>query len=186
MNELQIFNSEEFRDIRTVQEKAREFEGFVYALECSSLIKIGCTQKPYDRIKTLKKILGDYGGMNIGRILLSIPHTNFRQNEKVLHNTFSRKRVDGTELFSISFYDAVFCMLFDLECRNESSYLQRKADKGYYLLKSMAQGTTYKKHINLEKMSYTDAEIILKLAERYEKAKNDYLEFLEKFVEQEV
>ena len=49
--------------------------------------------------------MAKYNNVEIGRVALSIPHTNYRQNERILHNMFSQSRIGNTELFDIPFND---------------------------------------------------------------------------------
>lgn len=76
--------------------------GFWYCLEWGDkYLKIGSTKNPYDRYMSLRRT-AKYGNVKLGEFYVSEPHTNYRQNEKELHDCFANKRVEGTELFEIT------------------------------------------------------------------------------------
>lgn len=103
MNQLQIFKSEEFGEVRTVEKNRKEFMGFFYVIEYGDLVKIGSTKNPYQRLSQIKRQASKYADIKIGKAAISKQHTNYRDNETKIHKLFSEYRKDGTELFNISF-----------------------------------------------------------------------------------
>lgn len=102
MNKLQVFNNEEFGEIRTIEEsRCSNYVGFVYALELDDIVKIGSTAHPHKRLVALRRQLEVYGNTRLGRVALSQEHTNYRENEKILHDYFREFRRGNTELFDI-------------------------------------------------------------------------------------
>lgn len=90
-------------DLYTFQRSIKgPYLGVVYAIEYGDKIKIGCSKTPYSRIRSLKKWADGYGGISFGKVCVSTPHTNYREMESFFHKLFSRKRVQDTELFSIT------------------------------------------------------------------------------------
>lgn len=103
MNELQIFENEQFGNLKAIEKQLKDtYKGVVYAVEYGNNIKIGYTTKPYSRYVTLKRNAEKYGAQRLGRICISECHTNYRENEKILHQYFLNFRVPETELFSIT------------------------------------------------------------------------------------
>lgn len=81
------------------------YKGIVYCVEMGDKVKIGCSNQPYTRYMALKRTSEKYGNSKIGKICISPVHTNYRLNEKIAHQYFDSKRVDGTELFDITYND---------------------------------------------------------------------------------
>lgn len=103
MNEVRIFRREDFSKIKDFQNsKPNEVMGIVYAIEYGdSYSKIGMSSVPAERISVLKHYISDYMQNTVSKIMISKWHTNYRQNEKLLHNEFIDCRIPNTELFSI-------------------------------------------------------------------------------------
>lgn len=129
MNELQIFNSSEFGEIRTIEKKNKDkYTGFFYILEWDSIVKIGSTRNPYQRITALRRSAETYGKSKLGRVALSEPHTNYESNEKKLHKEFSAHRKKGSELFDVSFEKAIGSIPSDMKYLDESEEIDKKAE----------------------------------------------------------
>lgn len=105
MNDLKIFNKEELYKIKDMNRK--EHFGYFYLFELENFLKIGSTKNPYKRIQSLKCQVTNYGQKETGRLVLSVPHTNYRNNEKELHRIFDNSRVGKSELFDISLEEAI-------------------------------------------------------------------------------
>lgn len=104
---IKVFENPLGTEIKQIEKnKYYEYAGFVYAIEYGDLIKIGCTRKPYQRLRALVKT-AEYGCFAIGRVVLTIEHTNYYNNEKIVHNFFSKYRVSQTELFDIKLEDLI-------------------------------------------------------------------------------
>ncbi len=82
----------------------KNIEGHVYIiqLENHALIKIGCTTKPSQRLRTLST----QSGLRIARQFVSTAHSNYKSNEHRMHGLFRYKRRHG-EYFAVDFIDAV-------------------------------------------------------------------------------
>lgn len=184
MNELQIFENKEFGSVQMVEKATKsEYLGYVYILECGKLVKIGSTTRPYKRLTSLNKSLGDYGGMEIGRFAISIPHTNYIQNEKFLHEVLKRKRISGTELFNVKFETACAKMVNSLHFIDETEEKEAKSENMLNLLKHTVIQLHNSRVLNLGKMSCEDADTAIEIATRYKEAREEYIKFLEKFME---
>lgn len=103
MNELRIFRKNEFEEIKDFQkEKPNAVMGIVYAVECDKgYCKIGMSSIPADRTFTIKHYISDYMQFPVNRIMISKWHTNYKENEKILHEHFSNCRIPNTELFMV-------------------------------------------------------------------------------------
>lgn len=115
MDKLQVFNRENFDSLPKEEDR---FFGRFYALEFGGYVKIGSSKKVRGRMKSL---LGTakYGEKDVGSVVISSPHTNYKENEKQLHTFFKQKRVEGTELFDISLKDFA-CAAKKLSYKDES------------------------------------------------------------------
>ena len=103
MNEVMVFNNAEFDKIKDFQrEKPNPVVGIVYAVEYDNrFCKIGMSSVPAERTHTIKHYIGDYMQKNVTGIMISKWHTNYRENEKLLHEKFKDCRLPNTELFSV-------------------------------------------------------------------------------------
>lgn len=128
MNGLQIFDNEEFGQIRTVEENRKEFMGFFYVIEYGDLLKIGSTKNPYQRLSQIKRQALKYADIKTGNIAISKQHTNYRDNESKIHKLLSDYRKEGTELFNISFEMAVNVIEnSDIEYENKSDEIDKRS-----------------------------------------------------------
>lgn len=129
MNELQIFNNEEFGEVRVLEKENKgKHTGFFYILEWNNMVKIGSTKNPHQRVLALKRTAENYGSDKLGRIALSIPHTNYRDNERILHKLFSSSRKPDTELFNIEFEEIISKIPADLEYADDSEKINERAE----------------------------------------------------------
>lgn len=136
MNEIQIFNSDELEHIKAIENTTKNpYMGFIYILEYGKNIKIGYSTKPSNRIKSLKK-QAEYGSLKLGNIAISKPHTNYRENEKLLHQHFKQYNISGTELFSITLKQILSELPDELKFLDESEKLAQKSEQGLEILKS--------------------------------------------------
>ena len=76
-------------------------QGIVYALEYGNCVKIGKTRNLAERIKTLTSQAKKYSLTNTGLVAYTEAHSNYSDNEKLLHHVFKDKRIDDGELFAI-------------------------------------------------------------------------------------
>ena len=115
--------------------KAKKFEtyfGCVYILEYKNgKIKIGKSSNPVKRLKNLIRHSNVYSGKDysIVKILVSEPHTNYNQNEKILHNFFQDFHLNG-EVFNISLNKATKQLqVCNISFKNESEELSKRGAK---------------------------------------------------------
>ena len=106
MNELKLFENYDIHALREFEKAKKEYDGFVYVVEADDVVKIGCTHRLVTRMSTLSGMLSNYADKNVGRIAVTKPHMNYRENEKKMHEMFSDCRKGG-ELFAIDFETAV-------------------------------------------------------------------------------
>lgn len=122
-----VFDRVEVDKIKGI-ERSR-YSGFVYIIEWGKkYIKIGSTETPYRRIKTLIHQAEAYGGEKVKRIAVSKSHTNFRKNELALHRAFYNLRKEGTELFSVTFDNALSIAKEMLEFLDETEQIENNTD----------------------------------------------------------
>ena len=141
MNELQIFNNEEFESIRIVEKGNKDkYTGFFYILEWNNMVKIGSTKNPYQRLLALKRTAENYGSDKLGRIALSVHHTNYRDNERILHKFFSNCRKPDTELFNMEFEDVISKIPANLEYADDSEKINERAEAIFAGLKNFVLG----------------------------------------------
>lgn len=109
INEMRIFSSQNVDEIFEIERcEKKPYIGYFYVLEYSdSVVKIGKTGNPSQRLNTLKRDAENYGSWNLGLFALSRPHTNYSTNETILHEYFAQRRRYGSELFDIQFMSAV-------------------------------------------------------------------------------
>ncbi|MBD5144108.1 MAG: AAA family ATPase [Ruminococcus sp.] len=131
MNDFQIFNSDEFERMKSIENTIKSsYLGFIYFLEYGENIKIGYSQKPSNRMKQLKN-QAEYGKIKLGNVAISKPHTNYRENEKLLHQYFNQSRIAGTELFSVTLKQILSDLPKDLKFLDESEKLEQESEERF-------------------------------------------------------
>ena len=141
MNELQIFNSEEFGELKEIEKRNKDkYTGFFYILEYGKFAKIGSTKNPYQRLMALKRNAVNYGEWEIGKIVISIPHTNYDENEKKLHEHFKSKRKQGSELFDCKFEDVLNSVETVVTYKDDSKEMELKAEAFFQGMKNFVTG----------------------------------------------
>ena len=103
-----------------------QFSGVVYAVEYDEMVKVGCTKNPIQRMKSLMRSAEKYGRCHLGRIAVSMPCTNYAENEKTAHQALAGKRKAGTELFSVSLDDAARS-IWSLPIKDESEEINERS-----------------------------------------------------------
>lgn len=127
-NRLKIFESPQYRELKEYVQRVPNTDfnkGWVYALEFGGLIKFGSTRQPDERFRTLKGQATYYDNCKIGKMALSPLCLNFKEVEHSIHKLLSAQRKPKTELFNLTFGDAIkhlASMAFKLQ-RNISPYL---------------------------------------------------------------
>ena len=141
MNDLQIFSNENFSELRKIEkENTGDYTGFFYILEYGDLVKIGYTKNPYQRVMALKRNAENYGDLKLGKIALSIPHTNFSENEKKLHKKFSAYRKSGSELFDLDFQEIISKVSDIVEYKDETIQIEKRTDSFFNGMKNFILG----------------------------------------------
>lgn len=115
------------------------WHGFVYAIQFGDSIKIGYATKLRQRMKGIISQAKNYSKVRTGRIAFSIQHTNYRENEKILHDHFQDKRFNNGELFNLGF-DSFLAQLPDLELKDESKEMEEKAQASLQKMKDFVLG----------------------------------------------
>ena len=106
MNELKIWNN--FKELQKYGKfESNYYLGYVYFVEYGKHVKIGCTKNPIKRLGSLYSNAKSYHDIELGRIYITPKHTNYRENESILHSYFINKRKENSELFSITIEDAI-------------------------------------------------------------------------------
>ena len=131
MNEMMIFKRENFDELDKLQNECPScYAGVVYCMEYKNgeFSKIGCSKVPKDRAKTLKHYLTDYMQEEVTRIAISPWHTNYKKNERIIHEMLSEKRIPNTELFNTSIDDfGIILTSGEIKFLDESERLEKEA-----------------------------------------------------------
>ena len=92
--------------------------------------------------KSIPKIISieNYGSDKLGRIALSVPHTNYRDNERILHKFFSNCRKPDTELFNMEFEDVISKIPANLEYADDSEKINKRAETFFAGMKNFVLG----------------------------------------------
>ena len=88
----------------------------------------------------LKRNAENYGDLKLGKIALSIPHTNFADNEKKLHKKFSTYRKSGSELFDLGFQEIVSNVPDVVEYKDETIQIEKSSDNFFNMMKNFVLG----------------------------------------------
>lgn len=110
--------------------KVHDYLGYIYVLEYGTTIKIGSTRNPEKRLKNLEANARLYGDISTGRVLVSIPHVNFRENETLIHRYLREMRITSSERFDITFdewFDWIpYGVEFDTDVEVYAAEMKRK------------------------------------------------------------
>lgn len=139
MNTVKVFDSYDRQALTDFENTKKTYDGFVYIIEVGNSTKIGCTAHLDKRMRQLSSMLRNYADIKIGRIAVTMPHMNYRDNEKTIHKIFSSSRINGGEMFDVKFCDAILelnSLSFDTsdELRNAR---MKEADRGFEILKAL-------------------------------------------------
>lgn len=115
-----------------------EFCGYLYAIEYGQYLKIGRTRTPYQRIKSIASQAKNYAEVMVGRFAVSKPHTNFVENERLLHEHFRYARRNG-ELFEVTL-DDFLNNLPPMRFLDETEKLRKRNEATIEFLKSFLFG----------------------------------------------
>lgn len=131
MNELTVFQNPTTAELREVFPHVKDsYLGHFYFLEYDAGLKIGCTNNPATRYAALSRSATKYGRVKLGALAVSPQHTNYRENEARLHQSFDSFRMPGTELFCISLPQAMSMLsAIPLEYRNDSEQIITGAEE---------------------------------------------------------
>lgn len=144
MNEIQIFKKPDYKKLKAFEDNIKNpYMGIVYACEYGENVKIGSSGEPYSRLTTLIRNAEKYGGLSIGAFAITPLHTNFRDNEKLLHSFFANSRVEGTDLFSISLQQAID-KAKKLELRDDSVALGKRETVVTGMFKKIVTGEAFR------------------------------------------
>lgn len=137
-NQIKVFENVDFGKIKEIESTPKSsYIGYFYLFECGDYTKIGRTKKPYQRLLTLRRTMEGYGDVKTGRFALSIGHTNYGENERLLHDFFSEYRKNQTELFKIPFDTTLRKLPVNLIFKDDSAALERDLDKRFEVLKQL-------------------------------------------------
>ncbi len=76
----------------------------------------------------LKRMAEKYGDIQIGRFAISQGHTNYVENERILHEYYAANRQNDTELFSIALDDVIPGIQCDLVFKDETKEIEKRAE----------------------------------------------------------
>ena len=128
MNEIQIFNNPLCDEIKEMEKSLKDtYLGIVYFLEYGNLLKIGFTNRPYQRMGSLKRSAVNYADLPISRVAIGFKGTNYRKIENAFHKKLHEYRKAGTELFDISLEDAISTSI-DVAPEDKSEEIRSQAN----------------------------------------------------------
>lgn len=164
MKELKIFEN-------------KNLGGYVYIIDFGSMVKIGSSNNPKERISRITTYLKNYADINSFGFKISVKHVNFRENEFILHDVFSKYRVSGTELFNIKFDKAVSGLnklVYDTNFEAAYAEKEKLADElikfcksQFYLETRLPKEYFEKENLQVEIQKYERILNILKLVDLY-------------------
>lgn len=126
--EMRIFDNPNGTKIEEYEkQKKLPYGGYVYILEWGDIgVKIGCTSNLSKRMLDLTRS-ARYGALSLGRVAVTPEHTNYRENERILHDAMDDDRVVHTELFELSL-EEVLDRMPDLEYKDESERIEKRVE----------------------------------------------------------
>lgn len=133
MNQPQLFN---FKGQQVRTAKQNDYLGYFYVLECTDVLKIGSTRNPYVRLSQLRRTLQNYGNHQLIKMYVSSPCTNYKDNEVLLQDRFSKSRLKGTELFKTDIHQ-VLRVARQLKLENNSESLKEDAKDTFEFFKDL-------------------------------------------------
>ena len=71
---------------------------------------------------------------------MSEPHTNYQENEKLLHKIFGSARIAGTELFSLPLDMAIRDIPQEIQLLDETEEKEHKAEQFLDFMKKFVTG----------------------------------------------
>lgn len=142
-NQVTIFSKSDFEGLRSIENtlKDNKYFGIVYVMEYGEGVKIGYSKRPYTRMLALEHQANDYADMPTGRVAVSLPHTNFRKNEQLLHKEFECYRKQDTELFAVRL-EAVAKSMEKLDLQDNSKEQEEDAKIFLNGMKNFISGKT--------------------------------------------
>lgn len=127
---MTIFNDANSKELKDFEKNISTYMGIFYVMEYGDYVKIGYSHMPYERLTALKRQAVKYSDLRTGKIALSIPHTNYRENEKQLHVMFKKYRKQDTELFKIDFKDCIKLIEnSSIKYKDESKEMEEESDQ---------------------------------------------------------
>lgn len=163
MKNFQIFDSYELEKIKAIEKNIKSsYVGFIYILEYGKNIKIGHSKKPSTRIKSLKN-QARYNDCKLEKIAISKPHTNYINNERLLHEYFKQYRISETELFSMTLQQALSEFPNDLQFLGESEIRTQRANQGLEFIKNF---------LNVSETPISDNDLLINILENQKMIQN--------------
>lgn len=133
------------KDYETAVEETQT--GCFYILEVDNIVKIGSTLHPFRRFESLRQTLEKYSDRKIGRFAVSIPHSNYYENERMLHTYFAYKRKPTTELFNMTFEETICKLPKSIVYFNDTEVNNMNVE----IAKAKLSNTIYSAHKQAEK-----------------------------------
>lgn len=113
--------------------KIKEIGGCVYVINFGFAVKIGCSSNPEVRIRNIISYLKNYAGLEAEDVFVSPRHVNYKENEKIMHKKFEYDRLEGSELFRISYpLSTEILMDLDMDCDLESERKRIERSSEYF------------------------------------------------------
>lgn len=122
MDLMTIYHGVTSKALISLQKNTANGLGYFYIVEFSeNLVKIGCTKHPASRMEQLSCTVAKEVGLPIKRIAVSGQCKRFREYEKTMHKAFKKERIEGSELFQVSFDTAFKVGMFLIKAVNEET-----------------------------------------------------------------
>ena len=140
MSGLLVFNSAGCEALYQFEKSLKAYFGVFYGVEFGEYVKIGKSSAPYRRMIELQGV-ASYGGKSLGRVCVSVPHTNYSENETKIHDYFSYARKGTLELFDLTIEQFMEKLpAINLEYKDDSARLERETRENAEQLILFAKG----------------------------------------------
>ena len=137
--------------------------GYFYIIEFDNgRVKVGSTKHPFARAQSISYSARIYAGGGALRIAMSAPHEGYQESEKRMHQMLDAARIPHTELFKVTFEEA-------LNIGNQYSFScsEKKPAK-------LGERTTEDRNGPLYKKQLEDAEALCKSFSKIPKKRRDH------------
>ena len=135
--------------------KNKKYFGNVYMFELGDKVKIGYSKNPKNRLVKIQRDFEFYSEEITGMIFISKSHTNYKENEKIIHKILEDKRIKR-EFFDVSLNDELISIFSKVKFLDETKEIQKKSKGFVEFMKSIFFKRQIKNLGDLEKDNLND------------------------------